>query len=163
MATSPGLATSDLDRLLLTLPRQYALAGVGEARFVAGPAGAFVLQVTGADVEHDAQDLLHLTNATRVALSDHLPWVPFLDALLVTCEAADHHPDVTIVPADLLLAVLRDGHQALDESTMDRIFVLLAEHRLDPAWSLIGWSESDQLRNGSAWSSTAWAATALPS
>ena len=142
MATTPKLATSDLDELLTTLPREFALGAVGEARFVAGPAGAFILQVADHDMERAVHELMQLTNATRVALSDHLPWVPFLDALLVARQATAHHPDVTIVPADLLLDVLHDGHQRLDESTMDQIFVLLAEHRLSPEWTLIGWSDA---------------------
>lgn len=158
MATAPKLATSDLDRLLTTLPRDHALGALGEARFVMGPAGGFILQVTGDDLERDTYDLVKLTNATRIALSDHLPWVPFLDPLLVAPEAIRHHPDVTVVPADLVLDVVRDGHQRLDETTMDRIFVLLAEHRLDPPWSLVGWPE-DRIGLLSESDPASWATT----
>lgn len=141
MATAPILATSDLDRLLSSLPGDYALGALGDARFVVSPAGGFILQVVGADLERDTHDLLTLTNATRLALSDHLRWVPFLDAMLVAPQAISHNPDVTVVPADLVVDVLRDGHQRLDETTMHRILVLLAEHRLDPPWTLVGWPE----------------------
>lgn len=141
MATAPTLATSDLDRLLTTLPGDHAVASLGEARFVVGPAGGFILQVVGADLERDTHELLTLTNTTRIALSDHLPWVPFLDALLVAPEAITDHPDVTVVPADLVMDVLRDGHQRLDEATTDRIFLLLAEHRLKPPWTLTHWPD----------------------
>lgn len=166
MATAPTLATSDLDRLLASLPGDYALGALGEARFVVGPAGGFILQVTGEDLERDTSELLKLTNATRIALSYHLPWVPFLDALLVSPVAITDHHDVTVVPVDLVMDVLRDGHQRLDETTMDRIFVLLAEHRLEPAWTLIGWPE-DRIRllsesDGSSWPSAASATMDLP-
>jgi hypothetical protein len=136
--TFPKLASSELDDLVLRLPRDYALGSLGEARLVAGPPGAFILRAAGDDLEREARELLQVTNATRVALSDHLHWVPFLDALLVTGGENHQHPDVTLVPADMLLDVIRDGHQPLDESTMDRLFVLLAERRLRPAWRLMG-------------------------
>ena len=166
MATAPTLATSDLDRLLTSLTGDYAIAALGEARFVVGRAGGFILRVTGDDLDRETHELVKLTNATRIALSDHLPWVPFLDALLVATEAITDHPDVTVVPVDLVLDVLRDGHQRLDEATMDRIILLLAEHRLDPAWNLTSWpedrigllSESDPAN----WSSRASAIVDLP-
>ncbi len=169
MATAPNLATSDLDRLLTTLGREYALGALGEARFVVGPAGGFIVQVLGDNLERDTYELVKLTNATRIALSDHLPWVPFLDPLLVAPETVGHHRDVTVVPADLVLDVLRDGHQRLDETTMDRIFVLLAEHRLDPAWTLIGWPDGtlgtcneSGPPTASSWPSTTSAVMDLP-
>lgn len=158
MATAPNLATSDLDRLLTKLPREYALGALAEARLVVGPAGGFIVQVLGDDLERDTYELVKLTNATRIALSDHLPWVPFLDPLLVAPETIGHHRDVTVVPADLVLDVLRDGHQRLDETTMDRIFVLLAEHRLEPPWSLVGWPE-DRISPLSESDPATWATT----
>ena len=136
----PKLAVSELDDLILRLPRDWALGALGDARLVAGPPGAFVVRAAGDDIERETRELLHLTNATRVALSDHLHWVPFLDALLVTGGEDHHHPDVTLVPSDMLLDVLHDGHQPLDEATMDRLFILLAERRLRPAWTLMGWT-----------------------
>lgn len=137
------LDVADLDRLLTALPSEYAVGALREDRLVAGPAGAFVLRGASEDVERDAYELLQLTSATRVALSDHLPWVPFLDALLVSPRpGSQHRKDITVVPVDLLVDVLRDGHQRLDAATMDRIFQLLAERRLDPTWALIGWADA---------------------
>lgn len=171
MANPAILEAAELDRLLTSLPREYAVGALRDDRFVAGPAGGFVLRVASDDLERDAQELLQLTGATRVALSDHLPWVPFLDPLLVSSTVGPHHhQDVTIVPVDLLADVLRDGHQRLDAATMDRIFQLLAERRLDPAWGLIGWAaarmggcNSSDRPAASTWPSTTSAATALPS
>lgn len=171
MAKPAVLEVGDLDRLLTSLPREYAVGALRDDRFVAGPAGGFVLRAASEDAERDAHELLQLTGATRVALSDHLPWVPFLDPLLVSPTAGSHHhPDVTVVPVDLLVDVLRDGHQRLDGTTMDRIFQLLAERRLDPTWALIGWADarmggcsSSDRPVTSASPSTTSAATALPS
>lgn len=171
MANPAILEAADLDRLLTSLPREYAVGALRDDRLVAGPAGGFVLRVATDDLERDAHELLHLTGATRVALSDHLPWVPFLDPLLVSATAGPHHhKDVTIVPVDLLVDVLRDGHQRLDRATMDRIFQLLAERRLDPTWALIGWADakmhgcsSSDRPVASTWPSTTSEATALPS
>lgn len=171
MANPAILEAADLDRLLTSLPREYAVGALRDDRFVAGPAGGFVLRAASDDLERDAHELLALTGMTRVALSDHLPWVPFLDPLLVSPSAGPHHhKDVTIVPVDLLVDVLHDGHQRLDAATMDRIFQLLAERRLDPAWALIGWadarmggcSSSDRPATSTSPSTTS-AATALPS
>jgi hypothetical protein len=171
VANPARLDAADLDRLLTSLPRAFAVGAFAEDRFVAGPAGGFVLRAAGDDVDRDVQQLLQVTNATRIALSDHLPWVPFLDPLLVSPTAGSHHhPDVTVVPVDLLVDVLHDGHQRLDVATMDRIFVLLAEHRLDPAWTMIGWTDermgpcsSSDPATASTWPSTTSAATVLPS
>lgn len=143
MASAAILDEAELDRLLCTLPREYAIGALDGSRLVVGPAGGFVLSLMGEDLDADTYRLLQLTSATRVALSDHLPWVPFLDALLVAPVAgAHHHRDVTVVPGDLLLDVLHDGHQPLDRATMDRVFVLLAERRLTPAWRLLGGAEA---------------------
>jgi hypothetical protein len=43
-----------------------------------------------------------------------------------------------VAPIDLLGEVLREGHQAIDEQTMDRIFVVLVEGELAPGWRLLG-------------------------
>lgn len=171
MACAATLDAADLDRLLTSLPREFAVGALGDDRFVAGPAGGFVVRAASDDLQRGAYELLQVTGATRVALSDHLPWVPFLDPLLVSPTAGPHHhDDVTVVPVDLLVDVLRDGHQPLDPATMDRIFVLLAERRLEPAWALIGWSgermgpcSSSDPPPASTWPSTTSAATALPS
>lgn len=171
VANPASLDVADLDRLLTSLSREFAVGALGDDRLVAGPAGGFVLRAAGDEIDRDVHELLQVTNATRVALSDHLPWVPFLDPLLVSPTAGSHHHrDITVVPVDLVLDVLRDGHQRLDRATMDRIFVLLAERRLEPAWAMIGWGDdrmggcnSSDRPTASTSPSTTSAVTALPS
>ena len=102
---------------------------------MAGFPGAFVVQAADGDVGRGAAELARTTAATRASLADHFAWVPFIDSLLVVPDAEVRHAAVTVVPVDLLLQILVDGHQPLDAPTIARVRDLVRERRLTPAWA----------------------------
>jgi hypothetical protein len=121
-----------MDRVLASLPPLYVVAASGTARFVVGPSGAFVLLPGSPDgVDHAAARLDLLVQSTRTALCDHLAWVPFLDALLVSDADVKQRAPVTIVALDLLHDVLTEGPRMIDDPTLGCIREAVRAERLD--------------------------------
>jgi hypothetical protein len=129
-----ALDVDRLDAVLTGLPPDWAVAELGRDRFVAGPAGAFVLRAATGEPHQDARRVVQLARATRTGLGDHLAWIPVIDALLVTPAPMDDPVGATVVPVGLVAAVLLDGVQPLDEETLRRLTGLLVERRLTPEW-----------------------------
>jgi hypothetical protein len=124
-----------VDRVIADLPPDFVVAQDGEARFVAGPAGAFVLMPTparGPAVDDAAARVHRLARRTRSELGDHVAWVPFLDALLVSTSGLVRRPDVTVAPIDLLAVVLTEGPRVIDRPTLAAVRRILAQRRLGP-------------------------------
>jgi hypothetical protein len=123
-----------IDGVLATLPPAYLVAGQADARFVVGPTGAFLLLPAGrehAAVALAADQLAALVNKTRNALCDHLTWVPFLDALLVTTADPPRGADVTVAPLDLVHDVLTEGPTVITLGTINAIRDVVRTARLD--------------------------------
>jgi hypothetical protein len=123
-----------LDDVLTALPDGFIVAddGVG-AHLVVGPPGAFVLMALPADrrARDDAAQRVHvIAQTTRAELGEHLAWVPFLDALLISTGALLRGADVTVAPVDLLGAVLRDGPEQIDRATLHVVARAIARGRL---------------------------------
>jgi hypothetical protein len=128
----------NLDQALVSLPSEYVISGRGEARFVIGPRGAFVLLPTGTgdrDIADAAHHLQELTVSTRDALCRHLSWVPFLDGLLVAATAPPRHAGVTIAPVDLVRVVLTEGPEAIDLATLNAVRAAIRTGSLGP-WKM---------------------------
>lgn len=123
-----------LDAVLATLPPEWAVAELGRDRFVAGPAGAYVLRPSTGEHHRDARRVTQLARATRTGLGDHLAWIPVIDALLVTPRRVDDHIGATVIPVAMVPSLLQESVQPLDEETLRRITGLLVERRLDPEW-----------------------------
>jgi hypothetical protein len=124
-----------VDRIVAELPPDFVVARDGDARFVAGPAGAFVLMPTPArgPVVDDAAARVHrLARRTRSDLGDHVAWVPFLDALLVSAGGLGRRPDITVAPVDLLAVVLTEGPRVIDGATLAAVRRVVAQRRLGP-------------------------------
>jgi hypothetical protein len=112
---------SAIDQVLAGLPPALVVASDGDARFVAGPAGAFVLLPTpprGPAVDGAARRIQDLAARTRADLGEHVAWVPFLDALLVSASRLVRRADVTVAPVDLLGVVLTEGPPVIDATTL---------------------------------------------
>jgi hypothetical protein len=123
-----------IDGILATLPPAYLVAAQDDARFVVGPTGAFLLLPAGREhtaVAAAADQLVALVNKTRNALCDHLTWVPFLDALLVTDAEPPRGADVTVAPLDLVHDVLTEGPTVITLGTINAIRDVVRAARLD--------------------------------
>jgi hypothetical protein len=134
-----------VDTVVRALPPSYLVGVHQDARLVIGPTGAFVL-LPGTSpsraLARDADRLHRLTEATRDALCDHLSWVPFLDALVVTAGDLVRSPEITVAPLDLLSVVLTEGPEVIDAATRLAVRQVLADGKL------VGWSRlvADQSR-----------------
>jgi hypothetical protein len=124
----------EIDEALASLPGQFAVASLDEARLVAGPAGAFVLtsfpgaeptpEAAGASINRMAADI-------RAALADHLSWVPFVDTLVVTVgKPPSTTGSVAVVPVDLLRDTVVEGRAVVDERALGVIRDLLRRGQL---------------------------------
>ncbi len=124
---------SGIDEVLTSLPPAFVIARRGDARLVMGPSGAFVLLPTGRErpvVEKAADHLIELVLTTRRALCDHLTWVPFLDALLITNAEPPRGADVTAVPLDLVHDVLVEGPVMITSGTLNGLREVVRTSRL---------------------------------
>jgi hypothetical protein len=131
-----------IDGLLAELSPMYTIASQGAARFIAGPSGVFVLVIGGDDVDRAAERAGRLAAATRAALADHLSWVPFVDAVVVTAPDDHRLHDVaqgvtgvapaTAVPLDMLAEVLVEGRAVIEFAALGLIDELLHGEALAP-------------------------------
>lgn len=129
-----------IDSLLADLAPMYTIGSHGTARLVAGPTGVFVVVSGGDDVGWAAELAARLAPATRSSLADHLSWVPFVDAVVVTApngrRPAETDPPgpegATAVPIDLLAEVLIEGRAVVELSVLGQIDDLLRTAELSP-------------------------------
>ncbi|MCC5950829.1 MAG: hypothetical protein JJU45_01920 [Acidimicrobiia bacterium] len=122
----------DLDRILASLPADHLVAHLGVARLCIGHTGAFVIAPSGDSLGEAAATVHSLAEHTRQVLSDHLPWTPFLDALVICGgDDGDHVPAATTVPLDLLASTLCEGPTLVDERVLTAVRHLLRQGRLD--------------------------------
>ena len=109
----------DLDRVLATLPDGYLVRPIGSSRFVLGATGAHVLAID--DGRADApREVGLLASVTRSALAEHVAWVPFVHALLVT-EEERACPPATCVHPRLIPNALVEGPAVLGPEELGRL------------------------------------------
>ncbi len=107
---------ADLPRLLDGLPADVTVRPIGAAYFVLGPAGAQVVALD--DGSEDApRTVARLASVVRSALAEHVTWVPFVHALLVT-ERPGPCPPATRTEPSLLPRALTDGPSTLPPTVL---------------------------------------------
>jgi hypothetical protein len=129
--TTPNSA-EQIDRLLAGLPPTHTVASQESARLVVGPCGATVILLGERNVPDAADRAARLAAATRTALADHVSWVPFVDAVVVTDDVDRSPTSATVVPPDLLGEVLVEGPEVIDPPALDVIVDLLDTNGLAP-------------------------------
>ena len=133
-AVMSDILGTELDLVLRRLPRDYAVASQATSRLVVGRPGAFVLcpnhQVVPGALEAMALRIARLADSTRVVLADHLSWVPFIDAVVVTPVGDRHRGPVTMAPLDLVGELLTTGPDTVAAPALDAVRRLLRENRL---------------------------------
>lgn len=119
----------DLDRVLGTLPDDYVVRTIGEARFVLGPTGAHVLALDNGQADAPRAVAL-LASVIRSSLADQVAWVPFVHALLVT-ERDQPCPPATRVPPALIPGALVEGPPLLRPDELSRLVSSVEAGTLD--------------------------------
>jgi hypothetical protein len=104
----------EVSRRVARLPLDYVVSRLGDHWIVLGPTGLFVVGRAGDDLTLDANTTLALAHRIRAHLSDAMPWVPFIDALLVTAEE-DLSVPCTVVDIATLEMALLSGPVSIDD------------------------------------------------
>lgn len=109
----------EVSRQVARLPLDYFVCRSEEHWIVVGPTGIFVVGRSGEDPTASAELTVSLARRIRARLSDVIPWVPFVDPLLV----AGKHLDLpcTVVDIHSLEMALLCGPVAIDEVGVDEL------------------------------------------
>jgi hypothetical protein len=117
----------ELSRHVTELPAEFEVQRLDDHWLVAGPTGIFAVGRTDRDVTSDAARTSVLAHDVRTALSDLMPWVPFVDSLLVV-----HHDQVgdldlaglacTVVELDMLPIALTAGAEVIGPDELMELY-----------------------------------------
>ena len=110
----------EVSRRVARLPLEYAVNRLGDHWIVLGPTGLFVVGRAGDDLTVDADVTVALAHRIRTHLSDAMPWVPFIDALVVTADA-DLSVPCTLVDIATLEMALLSGPISIDEVGLNQL------------------------------------------
>jgi len=126
-----------VDAILDALPVEFCVACHGSLRLAIGPSGMFVLSTPPAHgpAEPRAVEVIRVAADTRSALADHLSWVPFVDALLVTERGRQQpvgSPSLASVPIDLLRVTLVEGRTVVTAKLLSSVRQLLRDDQFQP-------------------------------
>jgi len=110
----------EVSRRVARLPLDYAVSRLGDHWIVLGPTGLFVVGRAGDHLASDADVTVALAHRIRAHLSDVMPWVPFIDALLVTAEA-DLSVPCTLVDIATLEMALLSGPVSIDDVGLEQL------------------------------------------
>lgn len=120
----------DVSRHVTELPGEFEVQRLGERWVVAGPTGIFAVGRTDGDVAGDAARLSLLAHEVRSTLSEMIPWVPFVDSLLVVHP--EHLGDVppaslacTVVELPMLTVALANGARTIGSEELQELYRLL--------------------------------------
>lgn len=120
----------EVSRHVTELPTEYEVQRLDDHWLVAGPTGIFAVGRSERDVVGDAWRTSLLAHEVRAALSDMMPWVPFVDPLLVAShgQRADLPAAAsacTVVEPDMLPIALTSGAATIGEDELVEIYRLL--------------------------------------
>ena len=116
----PRSSTRELLRRVTRLPDEYMVRRVRDHWAVAGPTGLFVVGRAGGDLAESAHRTAVLAHQMRTLLSEEVPWVPFVDALLVA-KHERNGLECTVVELDTLETTLTGGAQQIDTIELHQI------------------------------------------
>jgi hypothetical protein len=105
----------DVSRQVARLPLDYLVCRLADHWIVVGPTGLFVVGQVGDDPLGVAEATLSLAHRVRSRLSDVVPWVPFVDSLVVSEEPNMSLPCTVVDIATLEMALL-SGPVSIDSS-----------------------------------------------
>ena len=107
----------EVSRRVARLPLDYFVCRLIEHWIVVGPTGIFVVGRAGDDAATTAGVTLSMAQRIRTELANRIPWVPFIDALIVGGDDDVSLP-CTVVNIGTLEMALLSGPVAIDEVGM---------------------------------------------
>jgi hypothetical protein len=105
------------DRVVMTLPDDYLVRRCAEHWVIVGPPGLFVVGRSDGDPAAGADRAVAVAHELRTRLADHLPWVPFVSAVLVA-DTARHDLACAVVDMDGLGPFLRNGGTQIGDGVL---------------------------------------------
>lgn len=117
----------EVTRQVTELPPEFEVRRLGEHWSIVGPTGIFVVGRATRDVARSAERTSSIAHELRGQLSHLIPWVPFVDALVI---ADKEHSDLacTVIELDMLVFALTWGG-----TTIDPIGLAQLQHHLPTA------------------------------
>ena len=116
----------DVSRWVARVPVGYSVSRLHDHWAVVGPTGLFVVGSCGDDPVAAAEATRTLAQMLRTRLAEAIPWVPFVDALLVANDEVPVTPvPCTVVELASLELALRSGPVSIDEAGLAQIARLL--------------------------------------
>ncbi len=97
----------------MTLPDDFLVRRCDDHWIVVGPTGLFVVGRANGDLRSATRDAVAMASLVRTRLADLVPWVPFVNAVVVA-ERDRHDLNCPVVDLDGLRPFLRDGGSQLD-------------------------------------------------
>ncbi len=104
---------NEVSRHVTELPADYQVRRLEGEWIVTGPTGVFVVGRAGDDAARSAERTSALAHDLRARLSELIPWVPFVDAMIVT-RKADPGLACMAVELDMLVVALTAGGVSID-------------------------------------------------
>lgn len=117
----------EVTRHVTELPSEFEVQRVGDHWLVVGPTGIFAIGRSEGDIARDAERTSVLAHDLRSALSDRMPWVPFVDSLLVVADDHIRHASVaqlacTVVTPDMLPLALTTGASVVNPDDLAELY-----------------------------------------
>jgi len=122
-------APEDLSRALAALPAGYFVTPIGPSHLVLGLTGAQVVALDDGG-EDTPRAVARLASVVRSALAEHVAWVPYVHALLVT-ERNEPCPPATRIPPALVIRALMDGPPTIQATDLARLVACIEAGALD--------------------------------
>lgn len=115
-----------MSRHVAALPDAFEVRRIGEAWVVLGPTGIFVVGRGRRDLAVEAERTAELAHELRWRLAERIPWVPFVDALVVS-EGDHAHLACTVVSVQMLVFALTGGTTTIDDDGLRQLRGVLPE------------------------------------
>jgi len=101
----------------MTLPDDFLVRRCDEHWIIVGPTGLFAVGRANGDLRTDTRDTVTMARVVRTRLADVVPWVPFVNAVVVG-DRDRHDLSCPVVDLDGLVPLIRDGGTQLDDSAL---------------------------------------------
>ncbi|MBS1838947.1 MAG: hypothetical protein JST64_14735 [Actinobacteria bacterium] len=108
------------DRVVMTLPDDYLVRRCVDRWVVVGPPGLFVIGRAHGDLEAETRQTASTAHIVRSRLADLLPWVPFVNPVVVADET--HHGfSCPVVEVQDLEPVLRSSGRQITDGALQML------------------------------------------
>jgi hypothetical protein len=113
----PRPNTPDVRVQVMTLPDDYLVRRLHDQWAVVGPTGLFLVGRSEGDPASAARKTAAAAHLLRTRLADVVPWMPFVNAVVVADEERNDL-SCSVIEVDQLEPVLIDGNRELDDGAL---------------------------------------------